>query len=88
MSLQIYRIRSRVARAVEASHFLVQFEGTWHIATAPLAAMHHLKHVDSAECHDAFMFLRHKEPKNRRGGHGDRADRQLLALRIGVHRMQ
>jgi len=57
-------------------------------AIVPLAAMHHLKHVDSAECHDAFMFLPHKKPKNGRGGHGDRADRQLLALRIGVHRMQ
>jgi hypothetical protein len=41
--------------------------------------MHDLKHVDSAECHDAFMFLPHKKPKNGRGGHGDRADRQLLA---------
>jgi hypothetical protein len=44
--------------------------------------------VDSGSCHLAFMLPRHKSSRLTGGGHGDRWDRQLLALWNGMYRMQ
>jgi hypothetical protein len=47
--------------------------------------MHRLLEVDSEGCHQAFIFARNKSLIRTGDGHGDRWDRQLLALWNSVH---
>src|SRR5262249_46341382 len=62
---------------------------TWRPAGFPsFSAAHHSSTSWRSRCHNAFISPRHKKPKNKGGGHGDRGDRRLLTLWNGVHRMQ
>jgi len=71
--------------ACRSAHMLKAMVKSDAAAAIIFAAMQRLLEIDSEGCHQAFMFARDKSLIRTGDGHGDRWDRQLLALWIRVH---
>ena len=78
----------RMFGACRSAHMLKAMVNSDAAAAIIFAAMQRLLEIDSEGCHQAFMFARDKSLIRTGDGHGDRWDRQLLALWISVHRVR